>query len=83
MGPTARSKTTLVRQITTELLPTSGEVQVFGHDVVSEPNVVKGYMGVMPQKPTSTRDLRSDTTCASSPSCAAYRAKSPLAAPSS
>ena len=43
-------KTTLVRQITTELLPTSGAIHVFGHDVVTEPNVVKGLMGIVPQE---------------------------------
>ena len=50
VGPNGAGKTTLVRQITTELLPTSGEVRVFGHNVVTDPNIVKGYMGVMPQE---------------------------------
>ena len=50
LGPNGAGKATLVRQITTELLPTSCQVLVFEHDVVSEPNVVKGYMGVMPQE---------------------------------
>ena len=50
VGPNGAGKTTLVRQITTELLPTSGEVRVFGHDAVTDPNVVKTYIGVMPQE---------------------------------
>ena len=50
LGPNGAGKTTLVRQITTELLPTSGEVRVFGHDAVRNPNEVKGYMGVVPQE---------------------------------
>lgn len=50
LGPNGAGKTTLVRQITTELLPTSGEVRVFGIDAVSHYNEVKGHMGVMPQE---------------------------------
>ena len=50
VGPNGAGKTTLVRQITTELLPTSGEVRVFGIDAVAHPNRVKGLMGVMPQE---------------------------------
>ena len=50
LGPNGAGKTTLVRQITTELLPTSGEMRVFGHDAVAEPSVVKSLIGVVPQE---------------------------------
>ena len=50
LGPNGAGKTTLVRQITTELLPTSGEVRVFGLDAVSHPNEAKARMGVIPQE---------------------------------
>ena len=52
VGPNGAGKTTLVRQVTTELLPTSGEVRVFGVDAVARPRDVKGLMGVMPQEAT-------------------------------
>ena len=50
LGPNGAGKTTLVRQITTELVPTSGDVKVFGIDAVAHPNRVKALMGVMPQE---------------------------------
>ena len=50
LGPNGAGKTTLVRQITTELLPTSGEIEVLGHDVIKEAMTVKANMGVMPQE---------------------------------
>lgn len=50
LGPNGAGKTTLVRQITTELLPTSGAIRVFGHDVVSKPTAVKSLMGIVPQE---------------------------------
>ena len=50
LGPNGAGKTTLVRQITTELVPSSGEVRVFGLDAVSRPNEAKALMGVIPQE---------------------------------
>ena len=50
LGPNGAGKTTLVRQITTELFPTSGEARVFGHDVVTAPNAVTALLGIMPQE---------------------------------
>ena len=50
LGPNGAGKTTLVRQVTTELRPTSGQVTVFGHDVVAEPTRIKGYLGIVPQE---------------------------------
>ena len=52
VGPNGAGKTTLIRQITTELRPTSGEVRVFGIDAVRRPHAVKRLMGVMPQEAT-------------------------------
>ena len=50
LGPNGAGKTTLVRQITTELVPTSGTVQVHGRDAVSDPDSVKPMLGVVPQE---------------------------------
>ena len=52
LGPNGAGTTTLVRQITTELLPTSGHIHIFGHDVVAMPSAVKAMLGVVPQEAT-------------------------------
>ena len=52
LGPNGAGKTTLVRQITTELLPTSGKITVLGHDVATQADFVKSLLGVMPQEVT-------------------------------
>ena len=57
LGPNGAGKTTLVRQITTELLPTSGDVRVMGYSAVSEPSRVKSLMGAIPQEAALYHDL--------------------------
>ncbi|MCZ6865813.1 MAG: ABC transporter ATP-binding protein [Chloroflexi bacterium] len=49
LGPNGSGKTTFVRQITTETLPTSGQITVFGVNVVTEPTRAKYMLGVVPQ----------------------------------
>ena len=50
IGPNGAGKTTFLRQLTTELRPTSGSVSVFGVDVVVEPQQAKRAMGITPQE---------------------------------
>src|SRR5882762_623147 len=50
LGPNGAGKTTFLRQITTELRPTAGSVNVFGVDAVAEPDSAKRIMGITPQE---------------------------------
>ena len=50
LGPNGAGKTTLVRQITGELMPTAGEVRVFGIDVVRQPREARRMLGIVPQE---------------------------------
>ncbi|MGI9185726.1 MAG: ATP-binding cassette domain-containing protein [Solirubrobacteraceae bacterium] len=49
LGPNGAGKTTLVRIVATLLAPDAGEVQVLGHDVVSEPLAVRRRIGLAGQ----------------------------------
>src|SRR5258708_4357357 len=50
LGPNGAGKTTFLRQLTTELKPTSGRIEVFGVDVVNDPQKAKLLMGISPQE---------------------------------
>src|SRR5437868_5961049 len=50
LGPNGAGKTTFLRQLTTELLPTSGTVSIFGVDAIAEPERAKRAMGITPQE---------------------------------
>ena len=50
LGPNGAGKTTFLRQITTELLPTSGSIEVFGVDATAAPQEAKRLMGITPQE---------------------------------
>lgn len=50
VGPNGAGKTTFLRQLTTELRPTSGSVNVFGVDALAEPQQAKRAMGITPQE---------------------------------
>jgi ABC-type multidrug transport system ATPase subunit len=49
LGHNGAGKTTMIRQITGELSPTSGTITVFSRDVVRHPLAAKAVMGVVPQ----------------------------------
>jgi ABC-type multidrug transport system ATPase subunit len=50
LGPNGAGKTTFLRQLTTELKPTRGEIKIFGVDAVRESAKAKSLMGVTPQE---------------------------------
>jgi ABC-2 type transport system ATP-binding protein len=50
LGPNGAGKTTFLRQLTTELRPSAGTIQILGIDAVQEPGRAKEQMGITPQE---------------------------------
>ena len=49
LGPNGAGKTTSMRMITGFLQPSSGTVNVCGHDVVKDPVAAREFMGYLPE----------------------------------
>jgi len=50
LGPNGAGKTTFLRQVTTELRPSSGSIEIFGVDAIAAPRRAKQMMGITPQE---------------------------------
>jgi daunorubicin/doxorubicin transport system ATP-binding protein len=50
LGPNGAGKTTFLRQISTELRPSSGTIEIFQVNTEAEPQRVKQMMGITPQE---------------------------------
>ena len=57
LGPNGAGKSTLIRMMTTLIPITAGYARIAGHDVASEPDLVRRVIGVIPQALTSDLDL--------------------------
>ena len=50
LGPNGAGKTSIISCIVTLEEPTAGKVEVFGHDVRTEPKITKSLLGFVPQE---------------------------------
>jgi ABC-2 type transport system ATP-binding protein len=57
LGRNGAGKTTFVRICSTQLLPTSGKVLIFGDDVVSSPEKIRKIVSIVPQEGRPLRAL--------------------------
>lgn len=69
LGPNGAGKTTTIKMIVGLLRPTTGWVEVAGHDVQREMRLAKAACGYVPDEPNSTSSFQRVSCCASWPTC--------------
>jgi ABC-type multidrug transport system ATPase subunit len=57
LGPNGAGKSTLINQIAGLTPPTSGSIQLFGMDVVRQPQIIPHYVALQPQQGMALLDL--------------------------
>ena len=57
LGPNGAGKTTVMRVVYCFMPPTSGDVRIFGMNVIESPSLIKARIGVMPQENNLDPDL--------------------------
>lgn len=60
LGPNGAGKTSIVSVLTTTLALTSGEVSIAGHDLATEPGMVRRELGVVFQQPSLDLNLTAE-----------------------
>ena len=57
LGPNGAGKSTLIHQMAGLTPPTSGSIQLFGMDVVRQPQIIPQYVALQPQQGWALQDL--------------------------
>lgn len=52
LGPNGSGKTTMIKMLTGQLIPTSGFATVLGHDVIKSPLAIRRDVGIIPEQET-------------------------------
>jgi ABC-2 type transport system ATP-binding protein len=60
LGPNGAGKTTTISILTTTLAPTSGTIEIAGHDLVRDPNGVRESVGIIFQNPSLDQNLTAE-----------------------
>ena len=57
IGKNGAGKTTMIRILTTQLMPSSGSAKILGHDVVSKPQEVRRHIALVPQEAQTSQSM--------------------------
>ncbi len=60
LGPNGAGKTTTISILTTTLAPTSGKIEIAGHDLVNDSNGVRESVGIIFQNPSLDQNLTAE-----------------------